>query len=180
MEKKYLIMLIIGLVVISAILYGCANQKWKIDPEIKKILDKCDEDQKIIDMAIIPECYLFTFKEHGWSETKVREYIQYRLKINIDEMIKEDGAWQDAWIKYYSNKEFTSSGDGVWLTKTCEGLPACQVSCYDESVDFYYNCRSKGKIYSFKYEDEWISVLCPEKGNSFSIEDRKCKEEFII
>ena len=102
MERKHLILLIIGLAVISTILYGCVNQKWKVDSEITKSLDNCDEEQKYIDMAIIPECYLSTFKEHGWSESKVKEYIQYRLGINIDDVVKEEGAWQDAWLKYYS------------------------------------------------------------------------------
>jgi len=100
MKQKYLL-IFISIVVISLILLGCNQQQWKIDPGIKKILDQCDEDQKIIDMAIIPDCYLSTFKEHGWSESKVKEYIKFRIGIDIDDAIQERGAWRDDWLKYY-------------------------------------------------------------------------------
>ena len=49
MEQKYLL-IFVSIILISLFLFGCNSQKWEIDPEIKKILDQC-EDQKIIDMS---------------------------------------------------------------------------------------------------------------------------------
>ena len=77
-------------------------------------------------MYIISECYLSTFKEHGWSESKVKEYIQYRLGIDINEIVKEEGAWQDAWLKYYT-------------TKYCEDLNDCNVNMDGECVNEEYS-----------------------------------------
>lgn len=101
MKKTYFIISFQSMILILLFL-GCTQiTAFDVAPEITKALDACDEQQKYINMAIIPECYLSIFKQNNWSEQKVKKYIQFRLKINIDEITKESGAWQDAWSKYY-------------------------------------------------------------------------------
>jgi len=93
----------------ALLLSGCSENQIETsetttlaDNAIKILLNNCDEEQRRINMLIIPSCYLSTFKNEGWSKEDAIKYIKEKKDIaDIEEKIKSNEFWKKAWEENY-------------------------------------------------------------------------------
>ena len=105
MKNVLLIIFFLQVILLS----GCGDSQIKSDAtatlsddKIKVLLNSCDEEQGHINMPTIPSCYFSAFKDEGWTEEDVIKYIKEIKGIaDIEEKIKSNNFWKEAWEENY-------------------------------------------------------------------------------
>jgi hypothetical protein len=126
-----LISLIFGI-----IFSGCSNYKFDISEKVSEKLNECDEEQKIINMPIIPGCYIKIFKEDNWTEQKVKDYVKYRFDFELE----SNKIWSEKLVNYY-----VEIPDSVCLVAHCEDN-----KYYDGIIYNLYYCENSDKYSGFQ------------------------------
>ncbi len=90
-----------ALILLPFLILSSCSQSTPVSTAVEKALTACDEQQKTIDMALIPNCYLKILSTQGYSKVDAKKIIRQRTGVDIDAERSDSSAWQEAWDKNY-------------------------------------------------------------------------------